>query len=293
MISFNFQISTVKYWWTRYQSDGNVLTKQRSGRNQILKSTQKTEILTRISDDPFLTATYFGRQYNVSYTTITRFLAKNGIHCRVAANQTRLTDEHKINRMAFCETILESWDQDKLNSVIFSDEKTFSTDVRWKKHVYRPRNTRYNGQYIKTLNLSGRINAAYWGAISINGPCTKLVKVNGKFNSEQYLKILKKHLVPAMKSNAGMIYMQDNSPVHTANVVMEYLSKRPFETMSWCPLSPDLNPIENVWSYITYDWPDMIQRTDAALNELVQTKWSELKEKKGKFNFNWHNTTIL
>lgn len=79
--------------------------------------------------------------------------------------------------------------------------------------------------------------------------------------------------------------MQDNSPVHTAKKIMAYLANRNFETMLWCPLSPDLNPIENVWSFMTNDWPQMTNRNEQTLHELVKRKWLDLKEKKGIHRF--------
>lgn len=186
--------------------------------------------------------------------TIIRFLAERGIHCRSAASQTRLTTEHKINRIAFCKTLLDTWRRSQLNSIIFSDEKTFSTDVKWKKKCYRPKNQRYNSKYVVEETLSGRINAAYWGAISINGPVTDIVKIDGKFNSAQYMEILENRVLPVMNQDHQRIYMLDNSPVHTALCVQEYLQNQRFETMFWCPYSPDLNPIENVWSLVIHNF---------------------------------------
>lgn len=271
----------MEYWWSRYISEGNVLTKPRSGHPKSLNIAQASDIIRQIEDDPFLTAKEFARQYNVSSMTIIRFLKEHGLHCQTSATQTRLTDEHKINRIAFCETLLETWRREKLNSIIFSDEKTFSTDVRWQKKCYRPVNERHNTKYISDQTLSGRINAAYWGAISIDGPATDIVKIDGKFNAVKYLQVLNDHAVPAMSQDHHRIYMHDNSPIHTAHIVQEYLHSQRFETMRWCPMSPDLNPIENVWSYVTYNWPKMIQRSDAALHELVTERWLGLYEKRG------------
>jgi transposase len=42
--------------------------------------------------------------------------------------------------------------------------------------------------------------------------------------------------------------MQDNARVYTARIVREVLDSLYIEVMIWPPYSPDLNPIENLWS---------------------------------------------
>lgn len=222
-----------------------------------------------------MTAISFAREYHVSDQTILSLFK-----CRTAETQTKLSEEHKINRIAFCQMALE-WDDARLNSIIFSDEKVFCSDVKWRKKVFRPYNMRYDPHYVMTENMSGRITAGYWGAIDINGPVTDLVKINGRLNSIQYMRIIRNHIIPLLRNPRG-IFMQDNSPVHTAGCVMGLLSRQAFETMAWPPMSPDLNPIENVWSYLIRDWPNMERRTEDALDELVQRRWNELRNNRGE-----------
>lgn len=99
-----------------------------------------------------------------------------------------------------------------INSIIFSDEKSFCTDVSWRKKVYRPDKTRYMPIYTTTHDCSGHITNNYWAAIGIEGPLTPLVAINGPFNSNRYMRILGTHIVPLMNTfqAAGIprIFMQ-------------------------------------------------------------------------------------
>jgi transposase len=79
--------------------------------------------------------------------------------------------------------------------------------------------------------------------------------VNDSMNRHQYVKIIKEYLLPLMKSvedNFGskMVFMQDNILCHKIKTVLQFLKANEVETLSWLPQSPDLNPIENLWSII-------------------------------------------
>ena len=90
-----------------------------------------------------------------------------------------------------------------------------------------------------------------WGAISGQG-AGPLYFVEGTMNSKQYLMTLKKIFVPYYnvieEVASGHIFMQDGVPCHTAKTVKTYLHQKEIPILEWPPNSPDLNPIENVWS---------------------------------------------
>lgn len=247
----------------------------------LLSEENVRSIVERLQENPFLTAVSFAREYGVSADTVSAVIKRNGLRCYTAATQTKLTDQHRAKRLEFCRTMLEEWDDDKLGSIVFSDEKTFCTDVSWRSKVYRPINSRYDPLYVKSTGRSGRITNNYWGAICKDGPLTDLVTIDGRFNSAQYLRILRAHVLPVM-TNSNRIFMQDNSPVHKAGRVMGWFARQNFELMDWPALSPDLNPIENVWSFMENGWPDIHPRNANTLDQVVQERWTALRDNRGE-----------
>lgn len=168
---------------------GNFETMPRSGRKRITSLAQDEEMIDKIKSNPFATAVQIARDYNVTPRTISnRFIEKN-IKCYISARETKLTEDQRINRVAFFGSLLEQHDQNWFNKIIFSDEKTVQSDCERQIKVYRPKNARYDPKYVSSDRSSGRISASYWGAISVEGPVTNLIRIDGHFNSTKFLNV--------------------------------------------------------------------------------------------------------
>lgn len=72
------------------------------------------------------------------------------------------------------------------------------------------------------------------------------------------------------------IFMQDNSPIHKARRSMAWFARQNVELLNWPPFSPDLNPIENVWSIMENGWPPIHPRN--------QARWQDLRDKNDYFD---------
>lgn len=94
----------------------------------------------------------------------------------------------------------------------------------------------------------------FWGGIRY-GILSDLVPCYGDEDSEKrgvtaraYQAILQENLPRLMFPDS--IFMQDNAPIHTAQLVENWLEEEGIVVLPWPPYSPDLNPIENLWSML-------------------------------------------
>ncbi|GBM15144.1 hypothetical protein AVEN_242182-1 [Araneus ventricosus] len=86
-----------------------------------------------------------------------------------------------------------------------------------------------------------------WAAFGFNGQ-VGLTFLDGRQNSPKYIETLENHLMP-FAENIGWRnweYQHDNSPIHTSNATKNYLKSNNVTVLEWPPMSPALNPIENV-----------------------------------------------
>lgn len=261
----------------RYANEGSLENRPKTGRPRITTPEIDQAICANVQNEPFTTATDVARVFDLSAITVRRRLKENGLFHFIPAQQTKLTDRHRQLRVQFCEENMNlDWER-----VIFSDEKTFKSSVDAKKHLWRPKNERYNPRYVQSVQTSGKISCGVWGFITAGG-VGQLCETSSKMNSLEYISILDEQLLPAgqimyQEEFANMRFMQDNARFHTSYAAMAWFRSHPeIELLQWPARSPDLNPIENVWAKMVYKWElNMPISKHDILNE-ISRRWQLL-----------------
>lgn len=184
-----------------------------------------------------------------SSRTIRRRIKELGIlKYRKMSRKPVLKAHEKARRVDWARARLH-W-QTRWKKIVFSDEKRFCLDGpdgnrSYYHDVRKP-------ELICNRRHSGGGGVMIWGAIGWHGKST-IAFVDTTMNSEKYIEVLTNHLLPHGARIGGdhWIFMQDNAPVHTSQATKAFLNQQNVRLLSWPPRSPDMNPIENLWSQLS------------------------------------------
>lgn len=92
-----------------------------------------------------------------------------------------------------------------------------------------------------------------WGAFSYNGTLP-LQEIFGRQTAASYIgQLLKCSLATEGPRLCGKewIFMQDNAAIHNAKKTMEFFKEKNIKILDHPACSPDLNPIENLWGWVS------------------------------------------
>ena len=259
----------------KYQETKSVKDRPRSGRKRKLSASQRKEVVRMAKRKK--TAPQISRALDnkVVDRTIQRTLKEEGFFYGKIKKIEKLTKAQKAHRVEYCKEMKGyNW-----NTVLFSDEKTFQLgagpDYAWQKPGNRL--TR------EVVNHAPKLHV--WGAIGAHVKA-KLYFFQENLNSELYRTILGKKLAEKALTYSNKCpkhlvgnwqFLQDNSAVHKAKKSMKFLSELVGNRIIDHPAkSPDLNPMEDMWSYLDWKVKNAKITTIRALKIVLQREWNDL-----------------
>jgi len=264
-------------------------TQPRTGRPKILNFEHQKTLKKIVHENNRRSAEQIKKKFQdkteiqVSTHTIRRSLHELKIFSRIPASKPLLNNQQRENRLKWCME-RKDWTIRKWKSVIWSDESHFTIFKNdGPGRVWRTSGTRFNIKNMVPSIKHGGGGIMVWGCFSGKG-LGPLVKIEGKMNRHDYIQILDSHLIPLINNDfngRGYLFQDDNAPVHTAKDVKEWLKSKKITILKdWPSQSPDLNPIEHLWSELERRIRSrpILAKNARELEVALQEEWNQLPQ---------------
>lgn len=258
---FGCPSSAAGWFWKNYKTRGTMHNLCYSGHPQKVQDRGKWLLLREAVKHRRLCLRVLGKSINpnVSGSTVRCVLADAGYHQRVARHVPHLRKVHIDMRLRWAKQF-SLWRLNHWQHVIWFNKSYFNFGDN-KSQIYitqRLDETYADDCVIWSFNQS-TVQAMVWGCFAYNykGPLIILDYpggASGGMNSQRYID----QVLDATVSNVynklkgtqhDMYFQQDNASCHKSKS-MQWFSQNHIKLFSHHPSSPDLNPIEKLWSIL-------------------------------------------
>jgi transposase len=259
----------------------------KKGRPKKLTDQNKRHCVRSITSGRMGTATSVARKLqedlgvSVSRITVSRALKEAGMSSAEKVEKPRLSVENVKARFSFAERH-KDWTIDDWKRVIWSDESRINRFCSDGRSWYWARDgvSQQEGHVKQKMKYGGG-SIMIWGCMTWYGT-GYMCKIEGRMDQHLYKSILEDELMKTIEyyqlDPSRCIFQQDNDPKHRSKSVQQWITDQSFEVLEWPPQSPDLNPIEHLWSHLkrqlnTYE---SVPKGMLELWERVECEWNKI-----------------
>jgi transposase len=269
---------TVSLWVQRWQEEHSLEDKERSGRPRCTDEETDVAIEEYADEKKFTVPKEVKKelQLECSARTIRRRLDEVNLFGRVAETEYVFDERDIQRRLSFAEGY-SRWTADDWARVIFSDETHIEVYGRSCVWVQRPPGKAFDPQYL-SQHTPHSDRVSLWGCFCARGVGQAEIFV-GEFNAPRFVDILQHNLIQTalhFYPNEPWRFQQDNAPQHTSHLARRWFHNHGVNTIDFPPYSPDLNPIENLWSIVKARVEARLARTTDEVERILKEEWEAL-----------------
>ena len=166
---------------------------------------------------------------------------------------------------------------------MFTDECNIELGLDGRVYwIWRRAGEELEDKCLKPTFKSGRTSVGIWSFIfkDQKGP---LVLIDRRINGQKYREqVLEATVLPAainIEYNIGSwMFMHDGAPCHRAGIATGFFEREGITLMDWPACSPNLNPIENLWSRLkrAINSRNTIPKTREELLTAIKEEWERI-----------------
>jgi transposase/uncharacterized coiled-coil protein SlyX len=268
-------VRSVRHWLTH----SDLQDSPRSGRKRKTTAEEDERIEQEARETKFTTPRRIKRKLglDVSSRTIDRRLIEVGLFGRVARHKKKFSEEEIRKRLSFAQGY-KNWSAADWMRVEFADEKIFWGEGFWGQvFVRRPKGEALNPEYCVDQDPHPTKVSA-WACFSGHGLGYMYI-FNENMDAKLLQGILGTHLIESAELHFDIEhaerwwFLQDNAPQHKSVLVRTWLFNNGIQCIDFPPYSPDLNPIENLWTDLARRVEEFQCETMEELQDIVAEEW--------------------